>query len=106
ATGLTMISGWVATTVAGVLVGRSARSNAEKEPTKSGGLGWLTGAAPTVFILGYLLILSYAAHAALVMVSPPPLPAGVASEPPPNRLTVDVRVPETSPAIEVDVRGP
>ena len=25
---------------------------------------------------------------------------------PPNRVTVDVRVPETSPAIEIDVRGP
>ena len=106
ATGLTMIGGWIATTVAGVLVGRSGRSNNEKEPTRRSGLGWLTAAAPTVFILGYLLLLSYAAHAALVTVSPPPEPAGIASETPANRLTVDVRVPETSPAIEIDVHGP
>jgi hypothetical protein len=106
-TGLTVIGGWIGTTVAGVLAGRSGRgNNNEKEPTKSSGLGWLTAAAPTVFILGYLLLLSYAAHAALVKVSPPPDAAAAAAGPPPNRLTVDVRVPETSPAIEIDVRGP
>ncbi len=77
-----------------------------KEPTKTSGLGWLTAAAPTVFIFGYLLFLSYAAHAALVKVSPPSAPAGAAATTPSNRLTVDVRVPETSPAIEIDVRGP
>ena len=37
---------------------------------------------------------------------PSACPGGSASETPPNRLTVDVRVPETSPAIEIDVRGP
>jgi hypothetical protein len=105
-TGLTMIGGWIATTVAGVMVGRSARSSAEKQPEKGNGLGWLTGAAPTVFILGYLLLLSYAAHAALVKVSPPPGLAAAVSETPSNRLSVDVRVPETAPAIEIDVRGP
>ena len=107
ATGLTLISGWVATTVAGVLVGRSAahQRRRRRRPRRSG-LGWLTAAAPTVFIFGYVLFLSYAAHAALVMVSPPPTPAGAAATTPANRLTVDVRVPETSPAIEIDVRGP
>ena len=106
ATGLTLIGGWLATTVAGVLVGRSARNTGDKEPAKSNGLGWLTAAAPTVFIFGYLLFLSYAAHAALVTVSPPPAAAVAATTTPSNRLTVDVRVPETSPAIEIDVRGP
>src|SRR6185503_13706632 len=76
------------------------------QPEKGNGLGWLTGAAPTVFILGYLLLLSYGAHASLVKVSPPPGPAAAVAATPSNRVTVDVRVPETAPAIEIDVRGP
>jgi hypothetical protein len=105
-TGLTMIGGWAATTLAGVLAGRSGRDNGREQPTKGRSLGLLTGAAPTVFLLGYLLLLSYAAHAALVIVSPLPAPSSVAPETPANRVTVDVRVPETAPGIQIDVRGP
>ncbi|MEO6221651.1 MAG: hypothetical protein ABIP90_00270 [Vicinamibacterales bacterium] len=103
---LTAIGGWLATTAAGVLAGQRSTSRADEPATGSGRwLGLLAGLAPTLFMIGYLMLLSFGAHAALTAVSPPQAPVPTAPEAP-NRFTVDVRVPETAPGIEVDVRGP
>lgn len=106
AVAITTAAGWIATTAAGVWAGRSAAGRADEHEAGRGRLmGILAGLAPTLFMVGYLMLLSFGAHAALVAVSPPVSPA-MAAAPVPSRMTVDVRVPETAPGIEVDVRGP
>ena len=107
ATGLTLVSGWVATTVAGVLVGRSARHQ-RGEGARPRPVAW-DGSPPRRRRCS-----SSAMCCFCPMQRTPPSsrsalrrrPAGAAAATPSNRLTVDVRVPETSPAIEIDVRGP
>jgi hypothetical protein len=100
------IATWVITTAAGVLAGRSEHTDGRGASIGRKALDVLVRIAPLVFVAGYLLLLSYAAHAALQAVSPDTAATAPVSEPASRRLTVDVRVPETAPAIEVDVRGP
>jgi hypothetical protein len=56
--------GWIATTVAGVLAGQSARTNGAGSGNQdSSVLEWIGKIAPTVFMIGYLLAISFAVHA-------------------------------------------
>lgn len=103
---VTAVGAWIGTTGAGVFAGRNARGRGDEPSTGTGRItGILIGLAPTLFMVGYLMLLSYGAHAALAAVSPSAM-ASAPAPAPANRVTVDVRVPETAPGIEVDVRGP
>jgi Patatin-like phospholipase len=105
-TAIGSIATWVVTTAAGVIAGHSEHSDGRTESMGGKAMNVLVKVAPIVFIVGYLLLLSYGAHAALSALGSAPASATTAQERPSRRLTVDVRVPETAPAIEVDVRGP
>ena len=62
--GLAAIVAWLVTTVGGVLAGRSPRTSDDTEQRGSGGiLGILTSVAPTVFLVGYILVIAAGVHA-------------------------------------------
>ena len=65
AVGLTAVAGWLLTTVGGVLAGRSTAGPSKNGANGTGMLGWLIAVAPTVFMIGYLLLLAFAAHLSL-----------------------------------------
>ncbi len=57
-------AGWIATTVAGVLAGQSDRTNGAGSGNQTSSvLEWIGKIAPTVFMIGYLLAISFAVHA-------------------------------------------
>ena len=67
---------WIATTVAGILAGKSSRTSGENGRDKtSGALEWISKVAPTVFMIGYLLAISFAVYEimahSLVLKNPP-----------------------------------
>jgi hypothetical protein len=106
ATSLTAGTAWVAITVAGVLAGRSAAVGNTDASRATGALNWLILIAPPLFMIGYLLLISFGVHQAFARLDPAmggtsAIPAAQAS-----RVTIDVSVPENAPAIRVDVRGP
>ena len=70
AIGLTAVGGWLLTTVGGVLAGKSAAGPAKNGANGKGMLGWLISVAPTVFMIGYLLLLAFAVHLSLRYVTP------------------------------------
>jgi hypothetical protein len=63
----TAMGGWIAAVVGGVMAGRSARTDGTAtEPTATGrGLGLLMAVAPTLFMIGYLVLIATAVHAVL-----------------------------------------
>ena len=55
------VGGWIATTAAGVYAGKSSRTGDRKSNT-SAALEWVGKIAPTVFLIGYLLTISFVVH--------------------------------------------
>jgi hypothetical protein len=67
---LTATSGWLLTTIGGVLAGKSAAGPVKNGANGKSVLGWLISLAPPVFMVGYLLLLSFAVHVTLRHVTP------------------------------------
>jgi hypothetical protein len=64
-------SGWIITTIVGVLTGKSDRTNGvEDNPRKVSPLEWVGKIAPTVFMAGILILVSFAAYCVLRAVVP------------------------------------
>jgi hypothetical protein len=70
AIGLTAVGGWLLTTVGGVLAGHSAAGPEKNGAKGNGAFGWLIAVAPTVFMIGYLLLLAFGVHYSLRYVTP------------------------------------
>jgi hypothetical protein len=61
-------AGWIATTVGGVLAGRSGKTQGqpkEGEPAHKTALEYVGMIAPTVFLVGFLLLISFGVHQAV-----------------------------------------
>jgi hypothetical protein len=62
--------GWVATSIAGAFTGNSSKTAGSTEGKPSGGILALVSAiAPTVFIIGYLVLISFGLHLAIARLS-------------------------------------
>jgi hypothetical protein len=88
-TGTAAIGTWIAATVAGVLAGKSSTTGATDEPVTKGPsvIDRILGFVPLIFMLGYLLLISYGVHAALRRVTPPVLDPLVTHDKTANWLT-------------------
>jgi hypothetical protein len=76
--GVSAIAGWALTTGLGVIAGRSARTNGGDGHDSGGGsfaLNTIIAIAPTVFMIGYLLMLSTLIHVVVRHLNPAPYPA-------------------------------
>ena len=105
-TTLTALAGWVATTAFGVKAGRSASSGAvepEAKPKSGQIVRVLVAVAPTVFMIGYLLLISVGVHTAVDALLGVPMTAAADTPAVPGRLKVDVTVPEATTPIEISV---
>jgi hypothetical protein len=91
---VTAMGGWAATTAAGVLLGRSARPAEGGPPgVATSAANFITAIAPTVFMVGYLLLVACGVH---VFVS---LAANRGAEPGPW-------VPHTTPTVyDIEIAG-
>jgi hypothetical protein len=101
-TGGAAVIAWIATTVGGVLAGRSPRTNREGAPGTGRALGLLVTVAPTIFLVGYILAIATAVHAALPLngLSDPRKP-----EPPATVTVGSVRDSRLELAVGPDGRG-
>lgn len=64
-TGIGLVTGWVAATVSGVLAGKNDRSSGKGNDDKSAAakaLDVVAGAAPYIFVAGFLLAISFGVH--------------------------------------------
>ena len=105
-TTLTALTGWIATTGLGVMAGRSAASGgAEQEPKPKAGriVPLLVAVAPTVFMIGYLLLISLGVHKAADALLDVPMAPATAAAAEPSRVKVDVTIPEATTPIEISV---
>jgi hypothetical protein len=68
--GVTAIGGWGLTTAAGVIVGHSTRSLDRVEGRGASVMNFIISIAPTVFMVGYLLLLACLVHIAVARVAP------------------------------------
>jgi len=92
-TAASMTGAWIATSVAGVLAGRSERTSGSPDQTNNSAvLEWIGKIAPTVFLVGFLLLVSFGVYAGLRAISGArcgkecgPAAAGVAN---PQKLTL------------------
>jgi hypothetical protein len=76
---ITAAAGWAATTLAGVLAGRSPATGKGGVPTLSSrAVDWLARLAPAVFVLGLLIIVGAALRALMLLWWPMPWTAQVA----------------------------
>jgi hypothetical protein len=75
AVGLASLAGWALTTGAGVIIGRSSRTDDREASPGQGRFDWLIGLAPAVFMIGYLLLISAGVHSVLVKTAGPSMPA-------------------------------
>jgi hypothetical protein len=57
-----LFGGWVATTAAGLVAGRSSKTDGEDPRQSNIVLEWIGKIAPTVFLVGYLLTVSMVVH--------------------------------------------
>ena len=104
------LAGWIATTGLGVTAGRSSRSGTDepegKKPASSRIMGTIIAVAPTVFMIGYLLLIAFGVHeAATWWLDIPPATASIAA-PASSRLTIGVTVPEAATPIQVTSTAP
>ena len=103
-TTLTGLVAWLTTGAAGVAAGSSAKTDGVQKEKPSGtarALGVLVSLAPTLVMVGYLLLISLGAHRALVAAVGTPLrtvaaPAG-------DALKVDLRVPPAAEPVEITI---
>ena len=104
--GVTALTGWLATTVGGVLAGRSARTDGPDAQGSSRLMGILAGIAPTVFMVGYLLLISASLHGALQWASGTPMPVhdGGAGQRAVRTYDLDISAPGGDSKVRVDVR--
>ena len=105
-TTLTVLTGWIATSGLGVLAGRSPASGGveqEAKPASGRIVALLVAVAPTVFMIGYLLLISLGVHKAVDALLDIPMTPAVTVPAPPSRLRVDVTVPEATTPIEISV---
>jgi hypothetical protein len=104
AVAVTALGGWLAAVAGGVMAGRSARTDgATTEPSATGRvMGLLMAVAPTLFMIGYLVLIASAVHATLP--NPPPAVADPQKEPPQATYDVDVTSPQGPSKIRVDLR--
>ena len=105
-TTLTVLAGWIATTGLGVLAGQSASSGGvepEAKPKSGQVVRLLVAVAPTVFMIGYLLLISVGVHKAVDALLGVPMTAAAGTPAAPGRLKVDVTVPEATTPIEISV---
>jgi hypothetical protein len=101
AAGITVIGGWMATTIGGVLAGRSPNTDGRNESRGADWLGALTETAPTVFMVGYLLAIAFGVHVAMRRAVPVPrAPATVAGQMDPIRLAEGWLTDRLRPAAE------
>jgi hypothetical protein len=70
ATAVTAVVGWIVTTAAGVLAGGKTKADSKEKSSRFDPVALLRGLAPTVFMVGYLLLISIGVHAALRAVAP------------------------------------
>ncbi len=62
----TAVSAWIAASAGGVLAGKSARSSGDPSDKKSSAaLEWIVEFAPTVFVAGFLLLISFGVFAGI-----------------------------------------
>lgn len=104
AVAVTALGGWLAAVAGGVMAGRSARTDGvTTEPSATGRvMGILMAVAPTLFMIGYLVLIATAVHS--VLPTPPP---GVADRPKESSQAtydVDVTSPQGPSKIRVDLR--
>jgi hypothetical protein len=102
-TTLTAIVAWIGTGAAGLLAGRSPKTDgAEAEETgKRSALDRLAALAPPLIMVAYLLLVAFGVHqafaATLGITSPPP------GAPVREALQVDVRVPPPAEPVEISI---
>jgi len=102
-TGLGAMAAWLLTTVGGVLAGRSPRTSSGGGTGTKGLLELLVNLAPTVFLIGYVILISAGVHLVLSALTPPSAVAQhIASPQPAVRYDVDVRT-TTGAGVEVTV---
>ncbi|MEO8260234.1 MAG: patatin-like phospholipase family protein [Acidobacteriota bacterium] len=102
-TGVGVVSGWLMTTIGGVLAGRSGRTGSGRGTGTKGALELLVNVAPTVFLVGYIVIISAGVHSALSTLTPTrPDAAPTASSAPAIRYDVGVRT-TSGAGVEVTV---
>ena len=104
--GVTALTGWLATTVGGVLAGRSARTDGPDAQRSSRMMGILAGIAPTAFMVGYVLLISASLHVALQWASGTPARVRDSGADPRAVRTydVDISAPGGGSKVRVDVR--
>jgi hypothetical protein len=79
ATVAALAGGWIGTTAAGVLSGKSSKTGGAPDDTKrSGTMELIVKVAPTVFLIGFLLLIAFGVH---LMLSPL---AGISPAPDPD----------------------
>lgn len=104
AVAVTALGGWLAAIAGGVMAGRSIRTDgATIEPSVTGRvMGLLMAVAPTLFMIGYLLLIATAVHA--VLPKPSPAAADLPKATPQATYDVDVTSPQGPSKIRVDLR--
>jgi hypothetical protein len=101
-TAVGLLGGWIATTAGGVLAGKSpSTGTAAGDPGKSNmALEWIGKIAPTVFLIGYLLTISFVVHVIIacqanVYATPKP-PGSSSAAKPGSGAKVDISMPAGS----------
>lgn len=104
--GVTAFGGWLATTAAGVIAGRSPRTGGMEAPKPARMMSLLTSVAPTVFMVGYVFLIAVAVHATFQIVSGTSGTSAAADPSPrPTRTyDVDITTPGGDSKVRVDVR--
>jgi hypothetical protein len=100
--GIATIFGWLATVIGGALAGSSGKTDGAETSRSQRLLGVLTSVAPTIFLVGYVVLLATGVQTVLDRAVPPAVRS--ASPLPTMRYDVDVRTPEGS-GVEVRVNG-
>ena len=103
--GVTAIGAWVLTTAAGVVAGKSEKTNGSGGRGTTRVLEILTGLAPTVFLVGYMIAIATGVHVAMARLDPGALVQPQASSAPARTLyDVNVTTPEGA-GVEVRVNA-
>jgi hypothetical protein len=100
--GFGAMTAWLLTTVGGVLAGRSPQTEAGGGTGIKRGLEILVNVAPTVFLIGYVILISAGVHLALATLTPTGGFVPASTPPASVRYDVDVRT-TTGAGVEVRV---